>query len=149
MIPMTVTHIISNNRNSKAFESRLPVRNSKGFLTIVLPFLETDGLCGADLGADGVPHIPAPIAFDCHFHRRRRVDNSKRAYHDTHPAGNASRLVNIDQSCLRISAHRSIGTGLDAGGVLTMPTLESKVLPLHVDSGNRMGFFLDGLIKFF
>ena len=54
-----------------------------------------------------------------------------------------------DQPCLRVPAHRPIGTGLDAGRVFTVPTLESEVLSLHMDAGHGLRLLLDGCIKLF
>jgi hypothetical protein len=83
------------------------------------------------------------------FAEAGRVDNPEWADHHTHPAGDARWLIDINEACLRIPAHRSIGTGFDARSVLTMPALKGKVLSLHIHTGDGMRLFVNRLMQFF
>ena len=87
------------------------------------------------------------IALDGYLHGWGGVNNSKGTYHDTHPTGDASGLVHIDQSGLRVSAHGPVGTSLKTWGILAMSALQGKLFPLYINPGNRMGVFINGLVK--
>ena len=115
---------------------------------IVLSILHGDRFCWADLCTDGIAHIPTAIAFNSHFHRRRRINDPKRARHDAHPAGDTSRLVDVNQSCLGIPAHGSIGAGLQARSTLAMSALKGEGFPFHVDPRGGPGVFMNCLVKF-
>jgi hypothetical protein len=106
---------------------------------IVLSFLHGDRFCRADLCADGIAHAPTAIALNGHFHCGRGIDDPERADHDTHPAGDTGRLVDVNQSGLGIPAHGSIGAGLQARSALAMSALEGKGFPLHKHPGAGLG----------
>src|SRR4030042_2117208 len=114
-----------------------------------LSFLQDQCFRGTYIHADGILHVPAPIAFDGRMHGSRWGNDPKGAYHHTHPTRNAGWLIDIDQPCCRVSAHRPIGTGVNTWGHFTMATMEGEVVPLDINSGDRLRFLVNGGIKFF
>jgi hypothetical protein len=120
----------------------------ESLFAIVLSFFYRDRLGRADLCTDGIALISTAIALDSHFHRGRGVDDPERADHDTHPAGDTGRLMDVNQPALRVPAHGSIGAGLQARSVLAMPALEGKGFPFHIDPRDRPGVFVYRLVKF-
>jgi len=57
--------------------------------------------------------------------------------------------MDIDQPCLGVSSHRSIGARLNAGRLITVPALEGEPFSFHINPWNRLRLFMDGVIKFF
>jgi hypothetical protein len=79
--------------------------------------------------------------------RGRWGNNSKGADHHTHPARNTGRLIDIDQPCRRVSAHRSIGTGVNTRGRFTMATMKGKVIPFYINTRDWLRFLMNGVIQ--
>ena len=121
----------------------------KLFLTIIRPILHFNGVCGAGLSADRIPHASAAIALDGHFKRRRRIDNPKGAYHHAHPTCYTGGLVNIDQAVFRIFSHGAVRAGIQARGLFTLTALKCKRFSLHEYPGYRLRFLIDGKRKLF
>jgi hypothetical protein len=116
----------------------------KRFLTIILSFFQGDGLSRAHFCTDGVSHVSTAVALDRHFCGSRGIDDPEGADHHTHPAGDTGWFVHINQTRFRVFAHGPVGAGLQTGGLLTMPALQGKRFPFHIDPGHRTGFFVDG-----
>src|SRR3972149_4842493 len=116
---------------------------SKILLPVIFPLHQADRLGGTYLRANRIPHVATAVTLDRHLYGWRGVNNAKGAYHHTHPTGNAGGLVHVDQSGLRVPAHRSVGTSLDTGWILAMPALQGKLLSLLINPGNRMGLFIN------
>jgi len=57
--------------------------------------------------------------------------------------------MDINQSCLRISPHSSIGACLNAGRLITVPALEGELFSFHINPWDRLRLFMDGLVEFF
>ena len=119
----------------------------KLFLAIIFPLLKVYCIGWACLRANRISHISTTIALDGHLKYGRRRNNTKRAHHHTHPAGNTGRFVNIHQAGFRISSHGPIGACIQAGRLLAMSALKGKTFPLHKHPGHRLGFFVYGLWK--
>jgi hypothetical protein len=120
----------------------------ESLFAIVLSFFYRDRLGRADLCTDGIAHISTAIALDSHFHRGRGVDDPERADHDTHPAGDTGRFMNVNHAGLRIPAHGSIGAGFQAWSVLAVSALEGEGFSFHINTRDRPGVFMNRLGKF-
>ena len=77
----------------------------------------------------------------------RRGNDPEGADHDTHPAGDAGRFVDINQTRLRIPPHRSIGAGVNAWRHFAMAAVQWQIVAIHMDSWNRTGFLMDGIVQ--
>jgi hypothetical protein len=119
------------------------------YLAIILARFNGYGLGRAYFRTNRVPHVTAAIAFDRHLIGRRGIDDPEGANHYTHPAGNACRLVHINDIRFRIPPHGSIGAGIQARCFDAMPALQSKILALHVHPGHRLRFFRNRSGKLF
>jgi len=138
--------VINNimNSSSVSYQMRLEL-----LVPIIRPILHCNGVCGAGLSADRIPHAPAAITLDGHFKRRRRIDNPKGAYHHTHPAGDTGGFVNIDQAGFRIFSHGAVRAGIQARRLFTLTALKCKRFSFHEYPGYRLRFLIDGKRKLF
>src|SRR4030042_940712 len=112
-----------------------------------LSFLQNQSLRRTDVHTDRKFHVPAAVTFHGHMMSGRRGNDPEGTDHDTHPAGDAGRFVDINQPGLRIPAHRSIGAGINAWRHFAMAAVTGPVVAVHMDSWNRTGFLMDGRVR--
>jgi hypothetical protein len=56
--------------------------------------------------------------------------------------------MDINETGLGVSAHRAVGAGVNTRRHLTVAAMEREIVPFHVNSGHRLRFLVNGIIKF-
>jgi hypothetical protein len=57
--------------------------------------------------------------------------------------------MDIDQPCLRVSAHGSVGARLNAGRFIAVPALEGELFSFDINPRHGLRLFMDGLTELF